>query len=246
MHGGRLAPRLLGLGLALALPACAARPAPWRGATPETWPPLRDALARERELRSPVGWAAGVHVTMREPWSGRTLQGRGGLAVEPGHAVRMILVGVAGLTMLDAWVTPERWRVAVPAVGLVRRGGADEPRDLPIGFLRWWFFTPMAGELFAARYDGAAPLWLLRDRGAVVELRAGVCERGPRVRATRRAGGRTEGIDECRAGRGPAAGDRVRYEDATSGLAVELELESVSAEPPVDDAFVDPDVEPAP
>lgn len=246
MQGGRLDPRLLGLAVALALPACAARPVPWRGATPETWPALRGALARERASRAAGPWSVGVGVSMREPRSGRAVHGRGGLAVDPGSAVRMILVGVAGVTMLDAWVTPDRWRVAVPAAGLVRRGGADEPRDLPIGFLRWWFFTPMAGELFAATFDGAAPLWLLRDHGAVVELRAGVCERGPRVQASRRAGGRTESVDECRAGSRPAVGDHVHYEDAASGLTVDLVLESVSPEPPAGEAFADPDAEQAP
>jgi len=90
---------------------------------------------------------------MREPRSGRVIRGRGGLAVVPGRALRMILVGVAGVTMLDAWVTPARWRVAVPMLGVLRRGGADDPADLPIGFLRWWFFTPLEGRLFAATFD---------------------------------------------------------------------------------------------
>jgi hypothetical protein len=246
MQGGRLDHRLLRVGLALALPACAAPPAPWHGATPETWPALRGALARERASRTVATWAVGVRVAMREPRSGRILQGRGGLAVQPGGAVRMILVGVAGVTMLDAWVTPDRWRVAVPAVGLVRRGGAEEPQDVPIGFLRWWFFTPVEGELVAATFDAGRPVWLLRDGGAVIELRAGACERGPRLRAVRRGRGRTDAVDECRAGSRPTPGDHVRYEDGASGLTVDLVLESVSAEPPPEEAFADPDVEPVP
>jgi len=148
---------------------------------------------------------------------------------------------VAGITMLDAWVTPEHWRVAVPPLGVLRRGGADDPVDLPVGFLRWWFFTPLEGRLFAATFDGATPLWLLRDQDAVIELRASQCERGPRLLATRQARGHGESVDECRAGASPTAGDHVRYEDAVSHLAVELVLDSMSEEPPVAEAFVDPD-----
>ena len=119
----------------------------------------------------------------------------------------MILVGVAGATMLDAWVTPHQWRVAVPALGLVRRGAEQAPGDLPIRFLRWWFFTPMGGRLFAATFDGGRPLWLLRDGEAVVELRAGACDRGRRLVAARREQGRTESVDECRAAPRPTTGD---------------------------------------
>ncbi|HEY5242922.1 MAG TPA: hypothetical protein VIJ22_15690, partial [Polyangiaceae bacterium] len=101
---------LLGSCLGLALSACAAPPTPWHGATPETWPALRNALASQRDSRSTRPWSAGVAVTLREPRSGRVIRGRGGLAVVPGRALRMILIGVAGVTMLDAWVTRQRWR----------------------------------------------------------------------------------------------------------------------------------------
>ena len=237
---------LLGSCVALAVSACAAPQTPWHGATPETWPGLRSALALERDSRATKPWAAGVRVTLREPRSGQVIRGRGGLAVVPGHALRMILIGVAGVTMLDAWVTPRRWRVAVPPLGLVRRGGEDDPPDLPIGFLRGWFFTPLEGKLFAATLDGAAPVWLLRDGGAVVEVRAGSCDRGSRLFVARRRRGRAESVDECRAGAAASVGDHVRYEDAGSGLVVDLVLESVSAEPPVAEAFADPDEERAP
>jgi hypothetical protein len=242
----RLYRPLLGSCLGLVVSACAPPVTAWHGATPETWPVLRGALAHQRELRATEPWAAGVRVALREPRTGRVIRGRGGLAVVPGHALRMILQGVAGMTMLDAWATPARWRVAVPPLGIVRRGDADDPADLPIGFLRWWFFTPLEGRLFAATFDGAVPVWLLRDGDAVVELRAGDCERGPRLLGERWKRGQAESVDECRAGPRPSVGDHVRYEDAGSGLQVELVLESVSTEPPVADAFVDPDTEQAP
>ena len=64
----------------------------------ESWP--------SRRLSQPQApWSAGLRITMREPGSGRVIDGRGAIAVEPGQAVRMILTGAAGATMLDAWVT---------------------------------------------------------------------------------------------------------------------------------------------
>jgi hypothetical protein len=158
----------------------------------------------------------------------------------------MILVGVAGTTLLDAWVTPHHWRVAVPLLGLVRRGGEHAPGDLPIGFLRWWFFTPMGGQLLAATFEEDGPLWLLRDGDAVVELRSAWCDRGRRLVASRGEGDRVEQVDECRSAAGPTAGDRVHYEEGAAGLAIDLVLDAVSAAPPVAQAFADPDAETAP
>jgi hypothetical protein len=178
---------------------------------------------------------------MHEPRSGRVIDGRGGIAVAPGRAVRMILVAGAGATVLDAWVTPERWRVAVPVMGVVRRGGRDEPHDLPIGFLRWWFFTPLEGTLFAATFTHPGAFWLLRSGDAVVELRAGPCDRGAELAATRRLHGRAERVDECRARPTPSPGDRVHYEDSASGLAVDLVVETLAAAPPEEEAFRDPE-----
>ena len=232
---------ILSLSLPVVLPACAARPVPWRGATPQTWPVLRRALANERAARPVSPWTAGVRVAVRDPGSGQVVRGRGGMAIAPGRALRMILVGVAGVTMFDAWVTPESWRVAVPPLGIVRRGGAGEPDDVPVGFLRWWLCRPMSGTLFAATFDGESPIWLLRDGGAVVEVRADRCDRGPRLRVSRRTAARAESIEECAAGSRASVGDRVRYRDETSGLAMDLTLESVSGEPPPAEAFRDPD-----
>lgn len=235
--------------LTLAVSACVAQPRPWVGATPASWAELQKGLARVREARSGAPWAAAASVTLREPASGRTVIGRGGIAVAPGRALRIIVVGVAGVTLLDAWVTPERWRMAVPVAGLVRRGGEDAPGDLPIGFLRWWFFTPLEGQLFAAREgtpDDSGPTWLLHDHGSVLELREGACDRGHRLVASRRACGRVETVDECRKDVVPAAHDHVRYEQAPGGPALELVLDAISAEPPPAEAFADPDTELAP
>jgi hypothetical protein len=224
------------------LSACVREPAPWHGATPATWPALQAALAAERSRRTSP-WSAEVSTALREPRSGHVVRGRGGIAVAPGRALRLILLGPAGLTMLDAWVTPQRWRVAVPPLGVVRRGGAESPPDLPIAFLRQWFFRPMGGTLFAASFETDGPTWLVRDGSAVLELRLRRCDRGKRLLVTRRGAGHAESVDECRVDGEPRPGDRVSYEDETSGLVVDIAIDSVAPGPPVADAFVDPDGE---
>jgi hypothetical protein len=177
---------------------------------------------------------------MHEPRSGRTVDGRGAMAVSPGRAVRMILVGPAGSTMLDAWASADRWRVTVPALELSRRGGAEEPADLPVGFLRWWFLSPLGGSLMAARSTPGEELWLLRSPGGVVELRERACARGDLLDATRRIAGRAEQVRECRSRDGLRAGDTAEYADQSTGLRVQVEVESVSERGPDDDAFVEP------
>jgi hypothetical protein len=153
----------------------------------------------------------------------------------------MILLGGACATVLDAWVTASSWRIAIPPAGIVRRGGAEEPRGTPIGFLRWWFFTPFRGTLFAATRPQPSPvgdeLFLLRDGRAVVELSDDSC-----LRATRRVDARSEHVWECGQGYGPRAGQKVRYQDEASGLSVEVTFESVSLAAPPEEAFRDPDL----
>lgn len=224
-----------------------AAPAPptWRPPGSAEWTVLEGKLASAREARSRASWKGVIQVTMRDPHSGRVVDGRGAIAVSTGKAVRLILLGAAGLTMFDAWVTSEKWRVAVPPADVVRRGGEDDPRDLPVAFLRWWFFTPLEGTMFAAGSTPAGPLWLLRDRDAVIEVRSGVCSGGVAglLVATRRARGHEERVQECRAQSEPKAGDSVRYEDRSSGLELDLVLESVADLPPDPDALADPDAE---
>jgi hypothetical protein len=224
--------------------SCASAPAPWPSATAQSWARLSAELSEQRQAQPKAPWSAGLRITMREPSSGRVIDGRGAIAVKPGQAVRMILTGAAGATMLDAWVTFTRWRVAVPPLALIRRGDLVAPRDMPVGFLRWWFLAPLAGGLFAATSTREGPLWLLRYAGAVIELREEPCPRGTLLRATRRVEGRGEAVDECRARPAPSAGDTARYVDESSGLRVDVQLESIGTEPPRDEAFEDPDALP--
>jgi hypothetical protein len=229
--------------LGLLLGTSCSTPARLAWSHPDTadWPALQRRLVEERDARPRDPWAAVVRVTMREPHTGRVVDGRGAIAVAPGRAVRMILVGGAGLTLLDAWVVRQGWRFAVPATELVRRGGASEdPVDLPVGFLRWWFFTPLGGTLFAATQTDAGTEWLLRDGDAVIELLVSACESGRLLTATRRVSGHGQVVRECRA---PTlrAGDWVEYEDQASGLGIRLVIESVADGPPDEGAFGDPD-----
>jgi|HubBroStandDraft_6_1064221.scaffolds.fasta_scaffold469502_2 hypothetical protein len=229
------------LSLSVCLSCAPARPVPWPAATARSWNELGRALSEQRQSRPREPWSAGLRITMRDPASGRVIDGRGAIAVEPGQAVRMILTGAAGATMLDAWVTQARWRVAVPPLEIVRRGGLEEPRDMPVGFLRWWFLTPLTGRLFAATFTEGGSLWLLRYGNAVIELREASCPRGTLLHATRRAVGHAETVEECRERGEPSAGDSARYVDEASGLCVDVSLESIAAAPPSGDAFRDPD-----
>jgi hypothetical protein len=225
----------MGVLVASPLIACGAPAESWHEATAAEWPALRKALDDERSSVPHAPWAAEVRVTMHA--AGRTFTGRGGIAASPGKALRMILVGGPGSTLLDVWVTRDRWRMEVPPIGKVMRGGLDEPPDLPVGFLRWWFCRPLEGELFAAaRTPEGATRWLLHEGDAVIELR----EAGGALSAFRRARGRAQTVRQSRGPSLPARGDAVHYEDE-GGVTVDLVVESLAAAPPADEAFVDPD-----
>ena len=220
---------------------CSPAPRPWPSPDAATYARLRRRLDLQRHARSVPPWAAGIHVALREPRSGRTLEGRGAIAVAPGRAVRMILLGGPGSTMLDAWVSPHRYRVAIPALDRVRRGGEEEVADLPVAFLRWWFLTPLDGRLFAAS-EQPDEVWLLRAGAAVIELRTAGCAPGEGLLGIRRAGLRAERVLECRASpAGISVGDAAEYDDLVSGLHVRIDVESVAQAPPDELAFRDPD-----
>jgi hypothetical protein len=231
----------------LAIGCATARPVPWVHPTGEQWREARAALERLRATVPRAPYVATIATTLRDARSGRTVDGRGAIAIAPGEAVRMILVGGAGATLLDAWVTKQRWRVAVPPLDVVRRGGSENPLGLPVGFLRWWFVSPFDGTLFAASV-GPSQEWLLRDRDAVIDLRMTSSNGRAHVTATRRLPGHAERIDECGTGASPlaaAAGDRVAYVDETTGLRVTVAVESIGAAPPDPEAFKNPDPEEA-
>jgi hypothetical protein len=155
----------------------------------------------------------------------------------------MILVGPAGATLLDAWATPSAWRIALPAADLVRRGGAEDPADLPIGFLRWRFLRPFEGTVSGGELTSSGAAWRLRDGDAALEIRLQQAEGGRVLALSRRRAGRTERIVERRTGDAPQEGDRVSYRDEGGGIRAELRVESVASRQPDARAFADPDAE---
>jgi hypothetical protein len=211
----------------------------WKPLTQAEWLDLRGALDAERATTPRSPWAANVRVTLRVP--GRTVTGRGAVASYPGVAFRMILVGGPGATLLDVWVTRAKWRVAIPPVGRILRGGRDAPADLPVAFLRWWFCAPLQGTLFAgSRLPGGTTLFVLRDGDAVVELRE-----GPRgLEASRRDHGKTQTVRQSTRSWLPAPGDAVHYE--AGDVTVDLAVESLAEGQPAAEAFMDPDAESGP
>jgi hypothetical protein len=203
------------------------------------WSIALDRLARLRRGRPDKPYVERVRLSIGDPRSGRQYQARGAVAVSPGRAARMILIGPGGTTALDVWVTKDRFRFSVPALKLEKRGGTDPAvaRGLPIGMLRWWFLSPLAGRLLLARSTPAESAWILRDGAATVTVRSD----GERFVALRREGETLEGIEWSSRGLVPQAGEHGRYLDGRFGLRVDVVVEEVLETEPDPDAFTDPD-----
>jgi hypothetical protein len=203
------------------------------------WTIARDRLAQLRQGRPDKPYVERVRLAISDPRTGRQYQARGAVAVSPGKAARMILVGPGGTTALDVWVTKERFRFAVPAIKLEKRGGVDpaEAKGLPIGMLRWWFLSPLAGRLLVARSTTEESAWILRDGPATVTVRSD----GKRFVALRREGETLEGIEWISRGLVPQSGEHGRYIEGRFGLRVEVLVEELLATEPDADAFADPD-----
>jgi hypothetical protein len=214
--------------------------------TAREWTRTRELLsiARDGALERP--YVEQVIVAMREPRTGKVFQARGAVAVDPRHALRMILLGPGGMTAMDAWVTGDRFRFVVPAISLERRGADDaSAHGLPVGFFRWWMLHPLDGRLLGGWTHDESVLYLLRDGGETVLLReARVPHSGrKRVTAARREGDHVERLDWLgRSLTTPHAGDKARYVDGDSGLEVEVLVEGLGDHPPDPAAFADPDV----
>jgi hypothetical protein len=227
----------------LAATAGCARPRP--AAPPDVsqieWSVSRDRLGAIRSAEPDRPYTERVRVTIHDPRSGRSFEGRGAVAVSPERAARMMLLGPGGTTALDVWVTPDRFRFVVPAIHFERRGGTDpaEARGLPIGMLRWWFLAPMSGRLLLARSTSSESAFLLRaPEGATIAVRTD----GRRFVAVRRERGHVEGIEWVGHGLEPSGGARGRYVDGTYGLRVDVLVEEVMKAEPEPGAFLDPDV----
>jgi hypothetical protein len=220
--------------VALALVGCASAAEPPVSPTQAQWD---DGLRRLEALRATfpkTAYTQPVTVDFREPYTRRRFEGRGAVGVDPGRAMRMILVGPAGEPALDVWVTRDAWRMSVPAIHLVRRGGRDAPDGMPIGFFRSWFIDPLGGALLAiGRHDDL----IVRDReGGTLDVSDVSFAPRPTAHVRRRKGRATERFGFSLGKDGGTAS----YVSESTKLAVEVKLGPVQSEPPDPQAFEDP------
>jgi hypothetical protein len=231
-------------------PALQARQAEWTRA--------RQLLSLLR-LSQPVHpYVAELSVALRERVSGRGFGARGALAVDPHRALRLVLLGPGGATALDLWVTPTRYRLVVPSLDLVKRGGASSAGSagLPVAFFRWWFLAPLDGKLLDAHLasDGAE-LFVRNDDGATVWLHDGAQRAAgsallprpskPGLLAIRRAPGDADrSLEWSGSTLFPHPGDVVHYreEHPSFGIDVRVRIDALGQGAPDPAAFDDPDV----
>lgn len=202
------------------------------------WTLARERLGRLRSALPKHPYVQRVRIGVVDPRTGKLYQGRGALAVSPENAARLVLLGPGGTTALDVWVTPDRFRFAIPGLDLERRGGktAAEAKGLPVGLLRWWFLAPLSGRLVLARSSAAEAAFVLRDGPATVTIRTD----GRRFFALRREGTRLEGLEWTGHGLRPEAGAHGAYVDGTWGTRVNVVVEEVLDDEPDPAAFADP------
>jgi hypothetical protein len=188
-----------------------------------------------------------IALALREPFTGKVMEARGAVALDPPSGLRMILLGPGGTTALDLWARDDRYRFAVPALDLLRRGDARTPRSsrrgLPIDFLRWWLLRPAEGTLLWFTRVGTEDRFVLRDGGAIVDLRA--ADDGTiwaRRTTWDETGGHTVRLDEETVAASSLGCSPVKYHQASTGLSITVRCEGVdSHRPPDPRAFEDPD-----
>lgn len=201
------------------------------------WTLSRERFSRLRSGLPPKPYVERVQIGIVDPRSGKLYQARGAVAISPGRAARLVLIGPGGTTAADLWVTRDRFRLSIPSLKLEQRGtDASETPGLPIGFLRWWFLAPLEGRLVLGRSTMQESSFMLRDGAATVMMRTN----GERVVAIRREGNRLEGL-EWSGLVTPRAGARGRYVDGEWGVRVHVLVEAVLDAEPDPAAFLDPD-----
>jgi hypothetical protein len=148
------------------------------------------------------------------------------------------------------WLHGEQFRLAVPAIDLLRRGDASTPRHekrgMPVDFLRWWLLRPTSGTLLWHVFRDTGSWFVLRDGQAIVDLHVA---RSGRITARRttwedspdKPSGRRkideELIEADRLGCGV-----VNYQQASTNVRVTVKCEAEETErPPNPRAFIDPD-----
>lgn len=234
--------------LGLALSACAPAVAPPQLAAPTLaqWKAARARLASIRAQVTPR--TLRVALSLREPFTGRVLEARGALAIAPPASLRMILLGPGGTTALDLWIQGDRYRFAVPAIDLRKRGDASSPREarrgLPVDFLRWWLLHPAEGSLLWASRIASTDHLLLRDGEAIVDLHVSDAGAVSARRTTWTSLPTRHSLDEETVEAERIGCGKVRYHQASTGLEVTVRCEGEETAAPSPRAFVDPDTLP--
>jgi hypothetical protein len=211
----------------------------------------RRARARLTELEQTSAGAPHtlkIALKLREPYSGRLMEARGAVAIAPPDALRMVLLGPGGTTALDLWASGERYRFAVPALELLRRGDASTPRTamrgLPVDFLRWWLLRPFAGTLLWHEREATADRFVLRDANATVDLRvedSGAITARRTTFLAEAAGEAPHQVDEETVHADSLRCGVVRYRQASTHLDIVVTCEGEEPRAPNPRAFVDPD-----
>lgn len=222
---------------------CAPRPAPrtFDAVTSAEWRQAQSDLTRVR-----AGSRQHVEEVQAEfARGGFTMTARGMLAVEPGRALRMVLLGPTGSTAVDLWITPTAWRVSVPAANIEHRGTSDEGARWPVGFFRSWLLSPLSGRLVAGAATPTTRTWVLRSPGAGEVLDCAWQDGCASIRSVRytsmRAATRVErvsfrGLEVTK----PSPGDEMIYEDTSEAIRVHVRVLAVSSEPPEREVFEEP------
>jgi hypothetical protein len=159
----------------------------------------------------------------------------GAVAVRPPNALRMMLLGPGGTTALDLWVCGDRFRFAIPALDLVRRGDrttpAEELRGLPVSFLRWWFLDPLGGRALSFVDSKEGRRFVIGDGERVTHVSRRA--RGLEIRRV------TVGDEESLATDSRECG-RVEYRQKSTGIELAVTCEAIEDAAPAR-AFADPD-----
>lgn len=206
------------------------------------WKQERQELVELKRRWSPMLVSMPVRVRFEDPDGNFSVSGRGAVAVLPPEAMRMILVGPTGSTAMDIWIRDKNWRVAFPVQGKIVRGNAlstpEESQGLPVGFLRWWFLTPLEGQLLAVHTRAEGRSFVLREDDAVIE--ATELKDGS-LRIDRSNQGEHERVLISRPGCGTAV-----YEHRERAVKVEVVCDQQRGEGghPDPRAFDDPDLPP--
>lgn len=203
------------------------------------WTMSRARLARLRSVLPRRPYAQRIRVGVVDPRTGKLYEARGAVAVSPDRAARLVLLGPGGTTAFDLWVTRDRYRFSIPPMKLEKKGGVDlsDARGLPVGFLRWWFLSPLEGRLLLARSGRTEASFLFRDGPATVTVRTD----GEHFVGIRKESRHLEGIEWSSHGLVQASGARGSYVDGDWGTRVDVVVEELLPDEPDPAAFLDPE-----